>query len=233
MENVPLYISVLFALTTFLTVFIFYKATQANKASLLLIFIWLVLVGLISLNNFFTVTDTLPPRFILLVAPPLLLMAVLFGTVHGRKYVNKLDIRTLTLLHIVRVPVELVLFFLSVNKAVPELMTFEGRNFDILSGLSAPLVFYFGFVKQKLNNRMIVLWNIACLVLLVNIVFHAVLSAPSPFQQIAFEQPNRAVLYFPFIWLPACIVPLVLFAHLAAIRRLWMIKKMELKPSLV
>jgi hypothetical protein len=36
----------------------------------------------------------------------------------------------------------------------------------------------------------------------------------------AFDQPNIAVLYFPFNWLPSCIVPLVLLSHLAAIRQL-------------
>jgi hypothetical protein len=98
-------------------------------------------------------------------------------------------------------------------------MTFEGRNLDILSGLSAPLIYYFAFVKKKINSKMVLLWNIVCLMLLINIVSHAVLSAPSPFQQLAFAQPNIAVLYFPFVWLPGCIVPLVLFSHLVALRR--------------
>ncbi|MEO8588376.1 MAG: hypothetical protein ABI432_03330 [Flavobacteriales bacterium] len=63
-------------------------------------------------------------------------------------------------------------------------------------------------------------WNIACIGLLVNIVARAVLSAPFPFQQLAFDQPNIAVLYFPFVWLPCCVVPLVLLAHLATLRKL-------------
>jgi hypothetical protein len=54
-----------------------------------------------------------------------------------------------------------------------------------------------------------------------NIVVNAALSAPVPFQQFAFDQPNIAVLYFPFVWLPGFIVPLVLFAHLAAIQKLY------------
>jgi hypothetical protein len=36
----------------------------------------------------------------------------------------------------------------------------------------------------------------------------------------AFEQPNRAVLFFPFAWLPTVVVPLVLLAHLVTIKRL-------------
>lgn len=97
-------------------------------------------------------------------------------------------------------------------------MTFEGRNFDILSGISAPFIYYFGFIKYKLSNKILLAWNILCLGLLINIVTNAVLSLPYPFQQFAFSQPNIAILYFPFIWLPAVIVPIVLLSHLASIR---------------
>jgi hypothetical protein len=220
MENLPLYIGLFFVLTTALAVFFFYKATPFSKLSVILILVWLTVITILSLNGFFTVTHTIPPRFIVLVLPPLLLIAALFFTAPGKQYMDQLDIRSLTLLHIVRIPVELGLFFLSLYKVVPELMTFEGRNLDILSGLSAPLIYYFAFVKKKIRNKMLLLWNIVCLLLLINIVSHAVLSAPSPFQQLAFAQPNIAVLYFPFVWLPGCIVPLVLFSHLVALRRL-------------
>jgi hypothetical protein len=126
----------------------------------------------------------------------------------------------LTILHIVRAPVELVLFWLFVYKAVPKLMTFEGRNFDVLSGLTAPLIYYFGFIKQYIGKKGILLWNFICLALLMNIVVNAILAAPFPIQQFGFDQPNIAVLYFPYIWLPCCIVPLVLLSHLATIKKL-------------
>jgi hypothetical protein len=124
------------------------------------------------------------------------------------------------LLHTVRIPVELVLFWLSEHGVIPRLLTFEGRNFDIFSGLTAPLIYYFGFIRPKLGKGVLITWNIICLVLLVNVVTHAILSLPTPFQKFAFDRPNVAVLYFPYIWLPACVVPLVLFSHLAILRKL-------------
>lgn len=36
-------------------------------------------------------------------------------------------------------------------------MTFEGRNFDILSGLSAPLVYYFGFGGNRPNKLLLLI----------------------------------------------------------------------------
>jgi hypothetical protein len=124
----------------------------------------------------------------------------------------------LTFLHIVRFPVELVLYWLFIYNQIPEVMTFEGRNFDILSGLSAPFIAYWAYVKRNLDRKWIILWNVICLVLLINIVTTAILSAPTPLQQIEFDHPNKGVFYFPFIWLPCMIVPLVLLSHILCIR---------------
>jgi hypothetical protein len=138
----------------------------------------------------------------------------------GRMVLDRLDERWLTWLNVVRIPIEIVLLLLFLNDMIPRLMTFEGRNFDILSGISAPFVAYFGYNKHKLNKTVLLIWNLICLGLLVNIVVNAILAAPFPFQQFAFDQPNRGILYFPFIWLPAFIVPAVLLSHLVNIRQL-------------
>jgi hypothetical protein len=156
----------------------------------------------------------------LLALPAVLLIAGLFMTVKGRVYIDSLDTKALTFLHIIRIPVELCLYWLFIHKSIPQLMTFEGRNFDIIAGFTAPLVLYFGYIKNKLSKAVLLLWNFVCLGLLLNIVINAILSAPSAFQQFAFEQPNTAIFYFPFVWLPCCVVPLVLLAHLVCIRKL-------------
>ncbi len=219
-ENLPVYISVVFGLTTLVTVWLFCQAARNNKLTLVVLLSWLSIQALLGLSGFYTVTDAIPPRFAWVIIPPFLLIIGLFFTRRGRQFIDGLNLQILTYLHTVRIPVELVLFWLFVHQQVPQLMTFEGRNFDILSGLTAPLVAYFGFTKSRLSPRIMLTWNLLCLALLLNIVVNAILSAPSPFQQFAFEHPNVAVLHFPFVWLPACIVPIVLFAHLVAIRRL-------------
>ncbi|HSY75215.1 MAG TPA: hypothetical protein VK890_00065, partial [Bacteroidia bacterium] len=213
-------ISIVFALTIILTVWLFYRASGNSKLVLIVLLIWLALQAVISLSGFYTITNAIPPRFAFLVLPPMLFIIALFVTSKGRQFIDSIDAGKLTMLHIVRIPVELVLLWLFIYKTVPQLMTFEGRNFDILSGLTAPIIFYFGFVKKQLGRGIIIIWNFICLGLLINIVINAILSAPFPFQKFAFDQPNIALLYFPFVWLPCCIVPLVLFSHLATIRQL-------------
>lgn len=219
--NLPMYVNVVFVLTTLLTVFLFYKAGSRSKIGLGILALWLLMQAVLSYTRFYSVTNTTPPRFVLLALPPVLLIIFLCITAKGKAYINKLDATTLTLLHVVRIPVELCLYWLFLNKSIPQLMTFEGRNFDILAGLTAPIIFYFGYVKHKLGKTVLLLWNFVCLGLLFNIVVHAVLSAPSDFQQFSFEQPNMAILYFPFVWLPCCIVPIVLLSHLVCIKKLF------------
>jgi hypothetical protein len=214
------YIALVFILTTFLTVFLFYKAAHYSKRFIITMGLFLMVQTILAYFKFYTNTYAIPLRFIYLVLPPLILIIVLFFGNKGRQYIDHLDQGTLTLLHVVRVPVEIVFYWLFQHKVVPKLMTFEGRNFDIISGLTAPIIFYLCCVKNILGKTVLLIWNFICLGLLLNAVIIAVLSAPFSFQQFAFDQPNVAILYLPYIFLPCCIVPIVLFSHLAVIRQL-------------
>lgn len=231
METLPLYVYLTFGLTVITAACLFYMAAGYSKSFLFLFIAWIGLQTILSVSGFYKIAGATPPRFPLLVVPPVVLVIFLFNTSSGRKFIDSLDMSVLTILHTVRIAVEVVLFWLFVHKAVPGLMTFEGRNFDILSGLSAPFVYYFGFVKKNLNKYILLIWNFVCLALLFNIAFYAILSAPTKFQQFSFQQPNIALGYFPFVLLPAFLVPMVLFCHLAAIRQL-ILKKTSFSPVL-
>lgn len=226
MLDLPFYIPLLFILTTIVTFLFFIAAIKKNNSITttaivsVIVIAWLVLHAFLGYTDFYTVTNTIPPRFVLMVAPPFLLIIILFITKKGRQFIDSLSAEILTGLHTIRVFVEIILWWLFTYKFIPQLMTFEGRNFDILSGITAPIVVYYGFVKRKLGNTFMLIWNVICLLLLLNIVINAILSAPFPFQQYAFDQPNIAVMYYPFVWLPCFIVPVVMFSHLVLIRRL-------------
>jgi len=217
-------------LTTFTTLILFYFAiknsrteSSKSKANVILIglTIWLIIQAVLTFNNFYnTDTKSFPPKFLFLIIPPLLVILILFTTKKGRSFIDKLPLINLTYLNVVRIPVELVLYWLFLNNTVPELMTFAGRNFDVISGISAPFIAYFDLQKQKIDKKIILVWNFIALGLLMNIVINAILSAPFSFQKFGFDQPNIAILNFPFSWLPAYIVPTVLFGHLASIRKL-------------
>lgn len=231
LDDLPIYISLIFGLTTIATLLLFiwsvrsssFNETQKTATPILIgLIIWLVIQAVLSLNNIYNKdTNTFPPIILLLgILPTILTIILLFSTAKGRQFIDSLPLKNLTYLNIVRIPVEIILYWLFLNKVVPELMTFEGRNFDIIAGISAPIIAYFGFTKSKLSRKTILIWNFICLGLLINIVLNAFFSAPSPIQKFAFDQPNIAILNFPFCWLPTFIVPIVLFGHLVSIRQL-------------
>jgi len=230
-HDLPVFIPAIFILTTIITLLLFYWTVKgsSNEAvrkksngMLVVLILWLMIQAVLAINNVYNSnTTSIPPKILLLgVAPMLLTIIFLFITKKGRLFIDSLPLKNITWLNIIRIPVELILLELSIHKAVPQLMTFEGRNFDILSGITAPFVAYFGFTINILSRKIILAWNFICLALLANIVINAILSAPFFLQQFAFDQPNIAILYFPFNWLPVFIVPVVLFGHLVSIRQL-------------
>ncbi len=229
MENLPLYISLVFVLTTMLTLFFVYKATHQKIMVLFVALGWLAVQGIIAATGFYTLTNTLPPRFLLALAPPFLTIAFLFFSTRGRAFLDGMDLKWLTLLHVVRIPVEIVLFWLFTYEMIPQIMTFEGRNFDILSGIAA-FCLWLAFIRVRYHRTLMLVWNLAGLAMLINIVTISILSAQTAIQQFGLEQPNRAVVHFPFIWLPSFIVPAVFLSHAVAIRKL-VLEKVSLVKS--
>lgn len=228
METLPVFVPAIFGFTVLLTVCLFYRAAARNLIVLSICFVWIILQSIISVNGVYLHTNTLPPPFLFALVPPLIAVALAVCTKRGRRWLATVDVKAVTLLSVVRVPVEIVLMLLFANKLAPRSVTLEGSNLDILSGLTAPLVYYFVFAKNR-NLRLLLLWNIICLALLLNVVVTAILSAPLPFQRFAFDQPLVAVLYFPFVLLPSFIVPVVLFSHVASIYNI--IKLLRTQPA--
>jgi hypothetical protein len=220
MNDIPFYISIIFILTCILCVALFYKASRNSKTVLFIVAGWFALQGFISYPGFYLQSQTLPPRFLILVGPPFISILIFFFTSRGKRFVDSLDAKYLTYMHSVRLPVEIVLLLLFLHKQVPQLMTFEGRNFDIISGISAPVVAWLFYGKNKLGPKFMIVWNFICLALVINIMTNGILSVPFPLQQFGFDQPNIGVLKFPFVWLPGFIVPVVIFSHLVCIRQL-------------
>ncbi|MHA7059504.1 hypothetical protein ACWGOQ_0019925 [Aquimarina sp. M1] len=224
MAEISIFTSLGLILTTLLSLWLFFKASD-NKKILYSIILWMLIVGVLGVTGFYQKFGTVPPRFTLLLAPTILFVLILFTNKKSKKLIDSLSIKYLTIVHIVRIPVEITLYYVFLSGLIPDLMTFDGYNYDILSGITAPIIYYLVFVKKTIGRTGLLIWNIACLALLINILTIAVLSAQTPFQQLAFDQPNIGVTYFPFVWIPAVIVPIVLFSHLTSIRQLILIKK--------
>ena len=235
-NNLPTYISLAFGLTTVATLQLFIwvirnssnENTRKKSTPIYIgLVLWLTIQAVLSYKNIYnTDLDSFPPKIMLMgILPAILAIILMFTTTKGKYFIDSLPLKNLTYLNIVRIPVEIILFWLFLNEAIPQLMTFEGRNFDILAGITAPFITYFGFTKHKISRNVVLIWNFIGLILLTKIVVHALLSTPSPLQKLAFDQPNIAILNFPFSWLPSFIVPIVYFGHFVSIRQLLKLTK--------
>ncbi len=191
---------------------------------MILILAWMAITAYLGISGFYQVVGSIPPRFIFLLGPGIVAVLLIFASPKGRALARKFNLKWLTVLHIIRVPVEIVLYLLFLQGLVPIYMTFEGYNLDILSGITAPIIYYLVFVRKWLGKKWLLVWNFICLGLLINILTIAILSAQTPLQQMAFDQPNIGVTFFPYVWLPAVIVPIVLYAHLSSILKLVSLK---------
>jgi hypothetical protein len=119
---------------------------------------------------------------------------------------------------VVRVVIEILLWQLHGLGLVPVQMTFEGRNFDVLIGAAAPVVAAL-VAQERINPWGVIVWNAVGLLSLLNIVVVSALSVPGPMQVFTAEPGNRIVLSVPWVWLPAIIVPSVIFIHVVSIRQ--------------
>ena len=218
-ENLPNWINILFLITFILTIVFFYYSNGKPKKFTLLIIIWSIVQSTLAYFGFYQIVDTIPPRFGLVLIPMTLM--IIYGLLPKQQkwFFNQRDSKISTFLHSVRLPVEIVLFGLFTHKVIPELMTFEGRNYDILMGITAPIVGLL-LLKQKISKKTLLVWNIIGLTLVIFILFNAILSSELPFQQFGFEQPNRGVIYFPFVLLPSTVAPIVIWTHLSDIIKL-------------
>jgi hypothetical protein len=218
-ENLPNWINWLFLLTVILTVGVFHFANGKPTKLTFFILIWSLVHSILAYTGFYEKTDLIPPRFLLILIPVLLF--IIFGLTKKRLnwITQKRRTDLSTFLHTIRIPVEIILFYLFMDKMLPELMTFKGRNFDILAGISAPLIGIL-WLKKIINRNALIIWNVFGLFLILFVFINGILSSELPIQIFGFEQPTKAINYFPFVLLPATIVPIVIYMHITDIIRL-------------
>lgn len=120
-----------------------------------------------------------------------------------------------------RLPVELFLWLAVAKGLAPPLMSFGGRNFDIITGVMACVIAPV-IARKPAAKSTLLLFHVIGLALLANVVIHAVLAQPGPLQQLYPEPPLDFVTTWPYVWLPAVLVPLALGGHVLGLRQAMM-----------
>ncbi len=177
---------------------------------------WGLLVTAASISGYTGNFQIFPLNVMPLLLIPLISTIILLFTADMKTVVIRLNLKVLTQLQIFRVFVEIALWLLFIQNQLPEQMTFEGRNFDILAGITSVFAARF-FVN---NKGWMIGWNIFGLLLLLNIVSIALLSMPTPFRVFDNEPASTIVTHFPYAFLPTFLVPLAYILHFMSLKKL-------------
>jgi len=180
---------------------------------------WTFFVSAWSLSGKMQDFSLFPFNMIPVLAIPLItILIITFYKTFGQILIH-IPQQNLIRLQSFRIFVEILLWALFIENLAPIQMTFEGRNFDILSGITAIVIAYL-MPRNALPKIILVIWNLACLGLLINIVTVAILSMPTPFRVFTNEPANTIVGQFPISLLPALLVPLAYALHFFSLRQL-------------
>jgi hypothetical protein len=137
----------------------------------------------------------------------------------GRRIALHVPLAVLVGFQAFRVVVELLLHRAYTEGLMPIQMSYAGRNFDIVSGLTAiPVAVWLAAGGR--SARVLLAWNTLSVGLLLNILGIALLSAPTPFRVFMNEPSNVWITQAPWVWLPAMMVLAAVAGHALVYRRL-------------
>ncbi len=178
---------------------------------------WMALLGAAASSGVLARFDLRPPpmagAFLGTVAVSLALALSRFG----KRLALGLPLGALVGFQAFRLPLELVMHQAQNDGLMPSVMSFNGYNFDILTGITATLVGVW-FLVGRPPRGVLVLFNVlgSTLLLVVSVVAVAALPLFAAFGP---EQLNVWVTRFPYIWM-AVMVGSALVGHVLLGRRL-------------
>lgn len=238
--NVPVYVTQILYVIVFILLFCIYYALNYAYAALnyskrqkiiafvavtILLFGWLVLIAVVAGTGHLQNYTALPPRILVAVIPPALAISYISVSERVNSLLKVIPPSWLITVQSFRIIMEIFLLLMFLNGAMPKQLTFEGRNFDIITGISAPIFSYLYFYKGSVQKIVILLWNAAGLLLVTNVLLIDIFSVPGPLRKFMNEPSNIIITFYPYVWIPAFIVPFAYLMHILSIKQLWKFDK--------
>lgn len=195
------------------------SAAEATRASALVGVVgilWMAGTWTAAASGVLSHWDWKPPTFLLVVVATFVMTGWLsFGRV-GLRLARFVPLWVLVGVHGFRLPLELAMHEMANRHIMPSVMSYSGRNFDIVTGLTALLVAA-ALRRGSGGSRLALIWNWIGLGLLVNVVGVALLATPV-FEYFGPAQVNTWVTLTPFIWLPTVMVLAAFAGHIIVFR---------------
>ena len=179
--------------------------------------LWLAAMAAAALSGLLGRFDLRPPPMVIWFASMVVMTLAMAWSPFGRRFADKLPFVALIGFQAFRLPLELIMHRAAVAGIMPNVMTYTGYNFDIVSGATAlPLALYAW--RRPLPRWVIMLWNVTGQLLLFVIAGVALAASPI-FRAFGDDQLNVWVTQFPYVWI-AVMVAAALFGHVVTMRKL-------------
>ena len=189
-------------------------ATRAALASA----IWIAITGGLAAAGVlhFSAPPTMLPLF-----PIIIGSAIGFAlSPAGRRVALSVPLAALVGFQSFRIGVELLMHRAYTEGLMPVQMSYTGRNFDIITGITAAAAAIW-LARGHRSAGVVFAWNTLGLVLLTNILVVALLSTPTPMRRFMNDPANVWVTRAPWIWLPTVFVWAAIAGQVLVYRRLW------------
>ena len=190
--------------------------------------LWLAAQAVAALSGWLGRFDARPPPIVIWFASMIVMTLALAWSPFGRRFADRLPFVALIGFQAFRLPLELVMHRAAVAGIMPNVMSFTGYNFDIVTGATAlPLALYVW--RRPLPRRLVVLWNVTGQILLLAIAVIAFAATPV-FRAFGDDQLNIWVTQFPYVWI-AVMVAAALFGHVVTLRKLLAEARAKVAPA--
>lgn len=194
------------------------SAQRAGMLTGVAVAAWMLLTWVAAASGFLQNWNSTPPPFALIVLGVLVVSLTLAFSRVGRRIAEQIPLWWLVGVQGFRLPLEIAMHALVARGIMPVQMSYSGRNFDIVTGLTAVIVAALVAAGYG-GRRLVFVWNVMGLALLINVVSMAIASTP-PFRYFGDDRVVTFVTYAPFVWLPAVMVVAALAGHLLIFRAL-------------
>jgi hypothetical protein len=178
--------------------------------------VWLAAQAAAALSGWLGRFELRPPPIVIWFASMLAMTLGLAWSGFGRRFAEKLPLVALIGFQAFRLPLELVMHRAATAGIMPNVMTFTGYNFDIVTGATALPLALLAW-RRPLPRRLILLWNAIGQILLIVVAVVAFAASPV-FRAFGDDQLNVWVTQFPYVWI-AVMVAAALFGHVVTLRK--------------
>jgi hypothetical protein len=180
--------------------------------------VWIAIVSAASFSGSLLPRDGPPLPFVLLVASIVVLGIAIARSRIGDRLARGAPLALLVGFQAFRLPLELAMHRAYTEGLMPVQMSYSGRNFDIVTGVTA-LVLAIAMMVVRVPAAIVTAWNVLGLILLANILVVAILSTPM-FAYFGADRLNVWVMWMPYTLLPAVMVLAAWAGHLIVFRAL-------------